>query len=68
MIPTKITKKFYVGSSSVFTPNNSHLKRTVEEAIEDAKEKLDSTGEDQFVVQIIRIVRQAKSPKIVQKV
>lgn len=67
-IPKRLTKKYYVGSSSVFNPGNTHLKATVDEAIEDAKQKLDETGEEQFVVQIIRIVRPVKPEVSVQKV
>lgn len=67
-IPKRLTKKYYVGSSSVFNPGNTHLKATVDEAIAEAKDKLEQTGEEQFVVQIIRIVRPVKPEVFVQKV
>lgn len=67
-IPKNLKKRYYVGSLSVFGPNNPHLKATVNEAIADAKQKLDETGDDQFVVQIIRVVRKQAIPILVEKV
>lgn len=67
-IPKNLKKRYYVGSLSVFSSGNTHLKATVNEAIADAKRKVDETGDDQFVVQIIRVVRKQATPIIVEKV
>ena len=68
MIPTKITKKFYVGSLSVFNSGNTHLKANINEAVNEAKQKCEETGDEQFVVQIIRVIRPERIPIKVEKV
>ncbi len=67
-IPKTIKKRFYVGSLSVFQNGNNHLKTTLSEAVDDAKRKLEETDEEQFVVQIVRVVRREQKPIIVEKV
>lgn len=67
-IPKTIKKRFYVGSLSVFQNGNNHLKTTLSEAVDEAKRKLEETDEEQFVVQIVRVVRREQKPIIVEKV
>lgn len=67
-IPKTIKKRFYVGSLSVFQSGNNHLKTTLSEAVDNAKRKLEETDEEQFVVQIVRVVRREQKPIIVEKV
>lgn len=70
----KITKKFYVGSPKMNPLSNdgtlyhTWAKSSIEAAIEAAKEKCEETGEPQIVVQIVRVIRPAKQPIIVEKV
>jgi hypothetical protein len=62
--------KFYVGSRSAFIARRSSpwAKKTLEAAVNHARELVDSTGEDQFVVQVVRIVAKQKTPTKVEKV
>ena len=65
----KITKKFYVGSRSMIDGSrNGWAKKTLNEAIQHAKELCNETEEEQIVVQIVRIVRPQKRPIIVEKI
>lgn len=70
----KITKKWYIGSpkmnplSSDGTLYNQWAKGSLEAAIQAAKDKCEETGEPQIVVQIVRVVRPAKQPVIVEKI
>lgn len=74
MSTTKITKKFYVGSPSMnpLSSNGRHYnewaKSTLEQAIAQAKEKCEETGEPQIVVQIVRVVKPQRTPIVVEKV
>lgn len=58
-------KKFYVGSTNV---SDSWKHSTLQAAINHAKERCEETDEIQYVVQIVRIVKPAKRPIIVEKV
>lgn len=63
---TKI-KRFYVGSRSPHV-QDGWAKSTLQEAIKHAKFLCEETGEDQFVVQIIRRVGQRSQPIVVEKI
>lgn len=67
-IPKKIDRKFYVGSLAVFSPGNGHAKASLAEAVAEATKLAQDTEQDQFVVQIVRVVRLQKRPVSVQKV
>lgn len=64
----KIAKRFYVGSATTIL-NGEWTHRTVEQAVKHA-ERLIADGEssEQFVVQVIRVVRRKDNPVIVEKV
>ena len=65
----KITKKFYVGSRSMIDGSRSDwAKSTLQEAINHASELCSETDEEQIVVQIVRVIRPAKRPIVVEKV
>jgi hypothetical protein len=53
----KVTKKFYVGSRRL---QPGWAKETLDEAIEHAKDLCEETGEAQFVVQVVRVVKLEK--------
>lgn len=63
----KIKKRFYVGSVSTIT-NGDWTHRTIEEAIEHAKRLVEDSDEEQYIVQVIRVVRRKSTPVIVEKV
>lgn len=52
--------KFYVGSGSIFAKNWGH--KTLEDAVEHATELAQEHESDQFVVEIVRVVRVEKAP------
>lgn len=58
--------KFYVGSPSALVKNWGHP--TLAKAVKHAEELTDSTNEEHFIVQIIRVVKYKKQPVIVEKV
>lgn len=57
--------RFYVGSTNV---RDGWAKHTLNEAIADAKALVESTGHEQYVVQVIRVVRKRPTPIIVETV
>ena len=52
--------KFYVGSRSAINRGWGHGE--LDDAVNHATELLDSTGEEQFIVKIVRLVRRKKQP------
>jgi hypothetical protein len=58
--------KFYVGSRTALDRQWGH--RKIEHAIEHAKKLIEDTDEDQFIVQIVRVVKREKTPITVKKV
>lgn len=75
----KVARKFYVGHSKLagevmtgvsakgaFGPTYTHV--TLAEAVAQAEDKCRDTGEDQIVVQVVRIVRRAPQPVRVEVV
>lgn len=62
----KITRKFYVGSSTVANSDWGHT--TLEAAIQHAKSLCEENDTEQIVVQIVRRVKPANRPVIVEKV
>lgn len=59
--------RFYVGSPQTLR-GAGWGKPTLAEAVEHAKQLLESTGEEQFVVQIVRVVRKKEQPVVVETV
>lgn len=66
MIPTKVTKKYYVGKSSVINSDWAHA--NLNDAISHGKALCESSEEDQIIVQVIRVIRVQKRPILVQTV
>ena len=64
----KITKKYYVGAQHIANGDDKHCHEVLANAIVEAKSKCESSGEPQIVVQIIRIIREKRSPIVVEKV
>lgn len=65
-----MTKRFYVGSKSISeSDGDSSFLTTLGEALENAREKVES-GERNicYIVQIVKIVRRANQPIIVEDV
>lgn len=62
----KNLKKFYVGSRN--PQDSGWAKNTLQEAITHAKQLVKETGDDQYVVQIIRVIRVKHFPIVVEKV
>jgi hypothetical protein len=60
------TKRFYVGHRPVL--DSSHIKQTLAEAVAQAVQKCEQTGEEQIVVKVIRVVRQKPQPVVVETV
>lgn len=61
--------KFYVGSTSIFNRNAEGWGHpTLEEAIEHATALAQENESDQFVVQIVRVIRLQKAPVKVEEV
>lgn len=64
--------RFYVGSASVFKPgyggSEPWAKFTEKEAIDQAKALVESTGKEQFIVKIIKVVRRKPQPVVVETV
>lgn len=58
--------RFYVGSPRAL--RDGWGKPTLAEAVEHAKAQLESTGEDQFVVQIVRVVKKKEQPVVVEAI
>lgn len=68
-IPEKFPR-FYVGSKSVMPAgsNAQWAKGTLKEAIAHATTLCEQTGQDQFVVQVVRVVRRKTPPVVVETV
>jgi hypothetical protein len=64
----KMEKRFYVGSAHLALGGEPYVKRTVEEAIDEASRRCAESGDPQIVVQIIRVVRRASAPVVVENV
>lgn len=64
----KVSKKFYVGNAAFLKPDSPYTKTTLEEAIDAARSKVETTGTDQIVVQIIRVVKKQAQPTVVEEV
>lgn len=62
----KITRKFYVGSSTVADSTWGHT--TLDAAIQHAKTLCEENDTEQIVVQIVRRIKPARRPVIVEKV
>lgn len=58
----KKQKKFYVGAPHLVNDRANYLKSTMQEAINQAKEQCEESGESQIVVKIVAIVEPAKQP------
>lgn len=57
-------KKFYVGSQTA--PHSDWAHQTLKGAIEHAKRLVESTNTDQYVVQVVRVVKRAPRPIVVE--
>ena len=69
VMKNKKTAKYYVGSSNLVNPvDMDYLKYTVEDAIKEAKRRVESTGIAHPVVQILYIIEPAAAPVRVRKV
>lgn len=60
-----MTRRFYVGSRSVI--DNNFL-RTLGEAIEQAKTAVENGDECRYVVEVVRVVRRASTPVVIEEV
>lgn len=65
--PMAKLKKFYVGGRNT-VPFSGWVKDSLEEAIDHAKKLVESTGEEQYVVKVIRVVRRKPQPIVVETV
>lgn len=68
-VPKKFNR-FYVGSKSILPggSNPTWAKGTLKDAIAHATELCEATGEEQIVVQVIRVVRKKPQPVVVETV
>jgi hypothetical protein len=64
--PELQTNKFYVGSHLALDRAWGHP--TIEAAVEHAKNLIEETGSDQFIVEIVRLVRRKNAPVEVKTV
>ena len=74
----KLKRRFYVGHPGILAsardeicpanPGSAYPKESLAEAVELAKTRAASTGEDQIVVQIVRVVRRTTPPVAVLRV
>lgn len=60
-----MTKRFYLGSASVVNGNNLC---TLSEATEKGVSAIESGDEERYVVEVVRIIRRAQQPIIIQDV
>lgn len=65
MEQTPRTHRFYVGSPACHP--RGWAKKTYQEAIDHATEKCLQTGDEQFVVEVIAIVRPEQPPVVVER-
>jgi hypothetical protein len=65
-----VAKRYYVGARDILASTNTHAKVTLGEAITAAEKVLEEepTRKEVAVVQIIRVVRRAPSPVVVEQV
>lgn len=68
-----IKKKFYIGSrktieNGISVNGDDWTHATLEKAIEHAKELVEESGETQYVVQVVRIIKRKDNPIVVEKV
>jgi hypothetical protein len=66
----KKVKRFYIGKPEVIEGRDSShwAKDTLPKAIEHAKQRAEETGEPQYVVKVIKVVRRKSQPIIVEDV
>lgn len=66
----KKVKRFYIGKPEVIEGRDSShwAKDTLPEAIEHAKQRAEETGEPQYVVKVIKVVRRKSQPIVVEDV
>lgn len=62
ILPEPPVKRFYVGSSDIANRRSDWAKATIEEAIKQAADKCEESGEPQIVVKIVAIIEPEKQP------
>uniref|UniRef100_A0A6M3LCL9 Uncharacterized protein n=1 Tax=viral metagenome TaxID=1070528 RepID=A0A6M3LCL9_9ZZZZ len=62
----KMQKKYYVGSEAISI--NEKYMGTLEEAIEKAKDWVSANGRERYIVKVVKVVKPASRPIIVESV
>jgi hypothetical protein len=70
VVPTATPKthRFYVGSPVAYKNARDWAKKSLAEAVEHAKQRVEETGEEQFIVKVIKVVRRKAPPVVVEDV
>lgn len=66
-----MTKRFYLGSKGIAVANemgDSTILTTLGEATEQAKEAIENGDDIRYVVEVVRVIRRARQPIVVEDI